>query len=416
MPDGRKGRRWSYTAGAYPHSVRVYERPDRGGRIYYARNAGNGREEKGALGHSDRDRARDWADDEARALRHGTPREQHEPPTLARILDLYRRHRSPAKSPGEQKADERRADMFERVLGPGFDLAKLSRREWDGFVRDRGTGAIDARGVPVPNPKARRKVGARTVEADLKFLRAVCAWAMRWRTDAGELLLPTPTDPSRGFALPKEKNPRRAVATHDRVDAVREHYRKPTMSVLRDGKIEERESYLPELFEIAVGTGRRIGAICRLRVEDLELDRTPETPDGAIRWKADTDKMGKEWWCPITASVRRAVEKALLKRGQVGDGWLFPAPGDARKPLRYELASDWLRAAEKKAKLQPLDGTLWHAYRRLWATSRKGLPDVDVARAGGWASLAALKSAYQRPDARTMLRVVAHEAELREVR
>ncbi len=58
---------------------------------------------------------------------------------------------------------------------------------------------------------------------------------------------------------------------------------------------------------------------------------------------------------------------------------------------------------------------MFHAYRRLWASARKDLPDVDVAQAGGWSSLQALKSAYQQPDERTMLKVVTHDAELREV-
>jgi len=74
------------------------------------------------------------------------------------------------------------------------------------------------------------------------------------------------------------------------------------------------------------------------------------------------------------------------------------------------------RGAEREAKLKPQRGTLWHAYRRLWASARKDLPDVDVAQAGGWASLDALKTAYQQPDDATMLRVVTHRTELREVR
>lgn len=84
--------------------------------------------------------------------------------------------------------------------------------------------------------------------------------------------------------------------------------------------------------------------------------------------------------------------------------------------MDYTLASSWLRRAEELADLEPLEGGLWHPFRRLWATSRKGLPDVDVARAGGWASLEALRQAYQRPDDATILRVVEHDAELREVR
>ena len=41
---------------------------------------------------------------------------------------------------------------------------------------------------------------------------------------------------------------------------------------------------------------------------------------------------------------------------------------------------------------------------------------MDVAQAGGWSSLEALKQAYQRPDDATMLEVVTHGAELREVK
>ena len=59
--------------------------------------------------------------------------------------------------------------------------------------------------------------------------------------------------------------------------------------------------------------------------------------------------------------------------------------------MTRHLADKWLRAGERLAKLEPLKGSLWHAYRRKWATERKHLPDVDVAAAGGWKSLQALK-------------------------
>ena len=96
----------------------------------------------------------------------------------------------------------------------------------------------------------------------------------------------------------------------------------------------------------------------------------------------------------------------MLKRRAAGPSWLFPRPSNPSNPTRYEEASTWLTAAESEAKLTPQEGSLWHAYRRLWACSRKGLPDVDVAQAGGWSSLEALKMAYQRPDAATILYVV----------
>ena len=53
---------------------------------------------------------------------------------------------------------------------------------------------------------------------------------------------------------------------------------------------------------------------------------------------------------------------------------------------------------------------------RKWATERKHLPDVDVAQAGGWESLEALKKSYQHADPVTMLSVVLGGGELREAK
>ncbi len=58
------------------------------------------------------------------------------------------------------------------------------------------------------------------------------------------------------------------------------------------------------------------------------------------------------------------------------------------------------------------NGSLWHAYRRKWATERKHLPDVDVAAAGGWTDTATLKLAYQQADEATMYRVVSEPYQL----
>ena len=72
---------------------------------------------------------------------------------------------------------------------------------------------------------------------------------------------------------------------------------------------------------------------------------------------------------------------------------------------------------EEVAELEaPQEGSPWHAYRRKWASERKHLPDVDVAKAGGWNSLERLKTAYQQADKATMLRVEMEAGEPREVR
>jgi integrase len=129
--------------------------------------------------------------------------------------------------------------------------------------------------------------------------------------------------------------------------------------------------------------------------------------------------MKRRWRCPVSSDVRDAIDSALRKRqrlGHVGGGWLFPSPIEPGKPVSYEQARKWLTEAQQAAELEPLKGGAWHPYRRLWASARKGLPDIDVAAAGGWSSSQALKMAYQHPDDETMLRVVEHRTELREVK
>jgi integrase len=244
--------------------------------------------------------------------------------------------------------------------------------------------------------------------------RAVFAWSMNFRDDHGKLLLKE--NPMRGLPVPQEKNPNRPVATTDRVEAVRSVYHSVLQRVEWNGRREFVESFLPEVFDICVETGRRIGAICCLHTRDLKLEPTETEPFGSILWPASSDKMGKEWGAPLNPKARAAVESALRKRQAIGAGFLFPAAKDKSRPVRIDQASTWLRQAEELAGLDHLEGTAFHAYRRMWATCRKGLSDIDVAEAGGWASLAALKASYERPDADRMLAVVMHQAELREVR
>jgi hypothetical protein len=78
--------------------------------------------------------------------------------------------------------------------------------------------------------------------------------------------------------------------------------------------------------------------------------------------------------------------------------WLFPAPRQRSKPCGKSNPARWLRQAEKLAKLEPLDGSLWHAYRRKWASDRRHQPDEDVAAMGGWRDPAVMRQAYQHAD------------------
>jgi integrase len=146
-----------------------------------------------------------------------------------------------------------------------------------------------------------------------------------------------------------------------------------TMEIQWDGHRRERPPYLPAILELVAGTGRRITPVWSPRVEDLRLTATAAAPHGAIRWPADIDKVGRESTVPISRTVRAALIRVLDERG-LASGYLFPSPIDAARPVTKDLAREWLRQAERLAKLEPQQGSAWHAYRRGWATARKHLP------------------------------------------
>ena len=218
----------------------------------------------------------------------------------------------------------------------------------------------------------------------------------------------------RGFDIPIEKNPMRPVATEDRYEAIRAVTDEHTMEIRWNSRRTPVRSYLSELLDLANDTGRRLSAICALRYEDLDLERKEHAPHGSITWPADTDKMGYERTVPVSQTVHKALDRILMERPGIGAAPLFPTPGDNTKPTTRHLADKWLREGERLAGVEPQKGSLWHAYRRKWATERKHLPDADVAAAGGWADPNTLRKVYQQADAETMLQVVLGGGELRE--
>lgn len=96
----------------------------------------------------------------------------------------------------------------------------------------------------------------------------------------------------------------------------------------------------------------------------------------------------------------------LARNPRLGEAPLFPAPADAGRPMRPNLAGRWLMKAEELAGLPPLSGGRWHPYRWLWATERRHLPAQDVAAAGGWTGTQALTTIYQHATPDKILEVV----------
>lgn len=395
--------RWSYSAGEYGNTVYVYER-SRGGNIYVRIPDGQGGYRKRSLGHSDRAEAKSTADRVAASLREGEEQIRSGEITLHRVFRLYLRYRSPRKREKGQKQDLRRVELFENCFGAETLPHEITRRDWEAFQDARKAGRIDARGNLVRDEGERRPVSWSTVKMDLRWLHTVMNWARDWQTDSGEYLLAT--NPVRGFELPEVKNQSRPVATRERYEALREAGEKHEMRLYRDNSATYTRSWFVELLDVAVHTGRRIGAVCALRRADLELSETSLHPHGGITWPADSDKMDRQWTAPLHPEARDAIDRQLARVDVIGQAPLFPSCRDPEKPLPTRTAHKWMRKVEEMAGVEHYPGDLWHPFRRMWASERRHLPDVDVARAGGWASPEVMRESYQHADETQQYRVV----------
>jgi integrase len=400
---------WSYSVGERGSTVRVYE-PTPGGVLSIAlydptTRAGRGGYARRSLGHRDKKRAQREA--RAAVARLEAGRAGRHNPTLSYLVDLYLHHELPAVKPGTAKWLNQMLKAWVRYLGAGFRVRDLGPREWEAWKQQRRSGAIDGRGDAVETEK-RRPVRPGTVNLGLDALTMLLNWAVRWRVEGQPLL-----DRSPVWRLPylDDPNIRRAVWTWDRFQQVLAAAERMQMQVEWQGRRVRVRCHLSDVLALAEGTGRRIGAVRQLRYEDLRLD---EAPHGKIAWPGKTDKSGKAWIVPVSADVRKRLLKILRERPGIGPAPLFPAPRNLNEPVDRDTLASWLRAAEKIAGVPRLEGDSFHGLRRKWVTERKHLPDVDVAAAGGWRSIATMKRSYQQADEAGVLEAVLDARKLRD--
>ena len=435
----RRKKLWSATCGSRPHTVLVFER-EKGGILYLqAWSAREGKPVRRSLGHRDRELALEEAEREAKALRDGAEQPVSGPITVGVVLSLYLKHRTPQKGTRArdggraiQAEDRRRAQMWKRYLGADRRVDRLGLAEWQAFIRDRSSGAIDAHGTRVAKADDRKAIGARGVDADLVFLTAVFNWALVWKGDDGRSLLARNPygAPAAGvrkpFERPRNRAPNQPVATFDRYLKVREAASRVWMLAKKgeagaelrevgrshfgirktEGPVRlwMRPSYLPELLELAEQTGRRITAICQLQYDDILREPGQGGAITHLRWRPI--KGEDEQRVPVSAETRATLARVIAQRPGVGAHPLFPSPRNPRAAIAKRVATEWLERAETIAGVGHMAGGKWHPYRRKWATERKEFPTKDVMIAGGWKDDRSLKDSYQQADAETTLAVV----------
>lgn len=379
---------WSYTTGEKGRNrVRAYERDS--GIIYlecYERDAETGERNRKRIStrHRDRERAKRQADELAAEFARNSPHESVEP-TLRELFDSYLEYRSPQVSERRQRFHRRINELFCRYFGPEKEAATLNRSDWDRFGQDRASGAIDQRGRDV-SESDRSSVKPNTVRRDLQGLRAVLNWAVQ-----ADLLDANPTT---GYPLPTEKNPRRPRLTEERYQAM--------LAVA--GGVDWRFKLA---LVLANETGHRVRAIRRLQWKDLDLG------ERLVRWRGGEDKSGNEHVTPLTAEAARSLREARAERPAVGDAWVFPSPEDPTEPCSRHLFRDWWERAEELADLEHIDGLGWHGIRRKFADEHREVPVKDLADLGGWETTRTISEVYQGADLGAMRRAQENRQTLR---
>ena len=151
----KRSSKWGCSVGDRPNTVRLFEREP--GSSLYLRvwDRTNRRYVKRCLGHRDRARGKAQALELAARLARGEEEIRENRVRLGQLFALYREHRTPQKSPKEQKEDDRRLRLWTRYLGSSKDPHKISRGEWEAFIRDRASGRLAASGKIVHEDEQR---------------------------------------------------------------------------------------------------------------------------------------------------------------------------------------------------------------------------------------------------------------------
>lgn len=327
--------------------------------------------------------------------------------TFGRLFDRYRDEHLPHR----KRASDRRREAIKKALtalenffGRGFKVEDFTPDHWRRYQSKREDGVIDHQGRKVEDPDKRKPVSAATADGQLQVLKQAFIWA------ADEALIDRV--PARKMKPRTNEDPPRPIVTDDLLEGLREEAPKLTMRLRGDGENREVRTYLPEMIEVANGTGQRLGAIINLRRGDCLWDRSRY---GAIRWRGEHDKNKRTRVMPITEPVRRAVDTqlehlpTLLGREILHeDDPLWPAP-DSNGRLRKDVAIDWLQEAERAARGHHVKGFGYHAFRRRWATKNKHLPRKTAAHLGGWKGPHTMERVYQQVTEEDMERALFGE-------
>lgn len=396
-----KGGRWTRSLGNRGARVRLFQKCSEG--LFYRDvwTPDKGHNKK-CLGTTDRDEADRMGKALVAALLRADENISHGVLSLSVLWEHYKADCLAYQdhTPLMKKEMDARYLVLATFFGERCDVRDLTEHDQNAFVKKRLAGGIIIGKNKDGTDRLTPKVRPRSAQADVELLRSMLHWATTFRLRSGARLLER--DPLAGVKRPgRGTNPRRPLATHDRFMATRRAIQ--GLAEESDDEVQRQRWLKLELaLVIAEATGRRLGSIRQLKWSDIDFGAN------RILWSSVTDKMGVEAKVPMSKALSDELQSFRVKRGGAFGGLLFPSETDRDKPIRRDVFGKWLQQAERRAELVKLDGSLWHAYRRSWATERKDMSPVDVARCGGWKGPRTLLEIYQQPDDETMLAVMEH--------
>ena len=372
-------KRWSRTVGTRRgNRIRIYERSASGNLQMAVWDPKERRYKQVSLGHNDRERATREAAEIVR-LRDAGEWIDSRSLTLGILVARYLAENTHARD-GSLKTEHYRrgCERYSKYLigwfGADTPVIELTPERMAGYGAARRSGEINGRAV-----------GATSLHQDVKLLKSMMKWATGVYNNGRPLL---DRNPLTGFAIPKTRNPLRPMIEEDTVEKLR--------------AVAERVSPLmPLLITLMDSTGRRLSSVLGLRWEDFDFEKR------TITWRAELDKKRRTWIVPMPKVAEQALLKYRSEHPAIGSALVFPMREDPTKPVTRHLASDWMLRAYRNAGITRPKGSLWHAFRRKWATLRKDYPLRDLAAAGGWEDLPTALM-YQHPDQETLRRVMDH--------
>lgn len=330
----RTRKSWKLTVGAYGHMVTVCERHV--GSPLYLRwwdgtkpNGGNWSWR--GLRHRDQTRAEAQARELAGQLLSAIDTAHAGRVTVAELFARYEREVSAHKKGQQPAEDARRIALWQTFLGATRSVTALDFPTLDRFVRGRRAGTLEVWTMNDAGECTKRALSATpsdtTIGADLVFLNSVLNWGMRVALSDGSRLIES--NPVRGCERPKNKDPKRPVATYDRF-----------LKVRAKCDAADPQRLFGAFMDLVEALGWRVSATCALWASDLDRTTTATAPHGRLRKRGAVDKEGVEMWVPLSESARAAVDRAIATHPVVGDAPIFampstPSDAPARAWTRY---------------------------------------------------------------------------------